>query len=301
VVFFENLRSESAVINDATIIAFIVIMGIAIPVSLGIISAERVVRSDKSAVILIDPPSWNTAVIKFFQRLRSDPYIVAMFPMFFVSNFYLTYLFNDINLGNFNIRTRALNVILFYVTGVPGAYLSGVVLDLSVLSRRSRARIAIFMLFVLFMAVWAGTYAWQRNKTREETSGVGFQLIDCADVAYIGPIFIFIGFGFVHFIFQVCIYWFLGALADSSSTAAPADFAGFFKSLQSVGAACAWRVGNEKLPLLVDLGVSWGLVIGSLVVTIPVIMGRIKDDVIVDQTMSNGDHGVEGVQLDSII
>ena len=71
--------------------------------------------------------------------------------------------------------------------------------------------------------------------------------------------------------------------------------------MQSVGAACAWRVGNEKLPFLVDLGVSWGLAIGSLVVAIPVIMGRIKDDVIADQTMSNGDQGVEGVRLDKII
>jgi len=301
VVFFENLGSESAVINDATIVAFIVIMGIAIPVSFGIISDERVVRSDKSIVILIDPPSWNTAVIKFFQRLRGDPYVVAMFPMFFFSNFYLTYLFNDINLANFNIRTRALNVILFYAAGVPGAYLSGVVLDLSVLSRRERARVAIFMLLAVFMAVWAGTYAWQRNQTRQETSSVGFKLIDYADVAYIGPIFIFIGFGLVHFMFQVCIYWFLGALADSSVTAAPADFAGFFKSLQSFGAACAWRAGNKNLPFLVDLGASWGLVIGSLVVAIPVIMGRIKNDVPVDQTRSNGDQCIEAVPLDSII
>lgn len=210
----ENLRSESIVINDATIIAFVVIMGIAVPLSFGIISPERVVRSDKSTVLLMALPSWNTAIIKFFRRLRSDPYIVAMFPMFFVSNFYLTYLFNDINLANFNIRTRALNVILFYAAGVPGAYLSGLVLDLRVLRRRFRARIAILMLLVLFMALWAGTYAWQRIKTRHETSSVGFQLIDCSDVAYTGPMFIFVGFGFVHFIFQVSTYWFLGALVS---------------------------------------------------------------------------------------
>lgn len=74
--------------------------------------------------------------------------------------------------------------------------------------------------------------------------------------------------------------------------------------MQSVGEACAWRLGNEKLPFLLDLGVSWGLVIGSLAVSIPVIIGRIKDDVIIDQTMSSGDQSVEGVEavrLDKII
>lgn len=173
-------------------------MAISIPMSCAIVSSERVVRANKSAVLLIDPPSWNSAIIKFFQRLRSDPYIVATFPMLFASNFYLTYLFNDINLANFNIRTRALNVILFYAAGVPGAYLSGIVLDISALSRRSRARIALSTLLVLFMAIWGGTYAWQRKVTRQETGSLDFQLMDCTSSAYVGPIFLFVGFGFVH-------------------------------------------------------------------------------------------------------
>jgi hypothetical protein len=255
-------------------------MAIAVPASFAIIKTENVVRSDKSTVAIVDPPtSWNSAIVKFFQRLRSDPYIIAIFPMLFVSNFYLPYQFNDVNLANFNIRTRALNVIIFYTAGIPGAYLAGLLLDLRFLSRRFRARVAIVTLLALFMAMWGGAYAWQRGVTREETNSPTYKLIDCTSKKYIGPIFLFFAFGFVHFVFQNCIYWFLAALADSSSTAAPADFAGFFKSLQAVGAACAWRVSNAELPFMVDLAVSWGLVVCSIVVAAPVLMAKIKNDV----------------------
>lgn len=130
------------------------------------------------------------------------------------------------------------------------------------------------------MAMWGGTYAWQRNITRQKATSPDFKHIDCTSSEYIGPIFLFIAFGFVHWVFQNCIYWFLGALADNSATAAPADFAGFFKSLQGVGSACAWRVSNEELPFLVDLATTWGLVMGSLLIAMPVLIGRIKNEVI---------------------
>jgi hypothetical protein len=218
--------------------------------------------------------------------------------MLFVSNFNLPYVFNDINLANFNIRTRALNVILFYAAGSPGAYLSGYLLDSNILSRRVRTRIAIITLCILFMAMWGGTYAWQRHITRQEASSPDFKRIDCTSSQYIGPIFLFIAFGFVHWLFQNTIYWFLGALADNSETAAPADFAGFFKSLQGVGSACAWRVSNEELPFLVDLAVTWGLVMGSLLIAAPVLMGRIKNEVINKKDESQ-DHGLD--PLDGVL
>lgn len=51
-------------------------------------------------------------------------------------------------------------------------------------------------------------------------------------------------------------------------------------------------MGNDRLPFLADLGISWGLVMVSLVVAVPVISSRIKDDLVADNT-SNGDQSEE--------
>lgn len=65
-----------------------------------------------------------------------------------------------------------------------------------------------------------------------------------------------------------------------------------------MGSACAWRVSNEELPFLVDLAVTWGLVMGSLLIAAPVLMGRIKNEVINKKDESQ-DHGLD--PLDGVL
>lgn len=249
IVFLQNLHSQSAIINTATYIAFIIIMFLAVPVSLLLVPSETVLRSDDTVVKIPGSRTWMGTLLNLARRLRSDPHIIAFFPIFFVSSYYLPHQFNDINLATFNIRTRALNVILFYAAGVPGAYAAGYVLDTKYLRRSVRIKLSLVILIALFVGIWGGAYAWQAPVTRHETENPRFHLIDCTDSTYIGPMFLFLAFGFVHFVFQNAIYWYMAVLADSSATTSAADFAGFIKSLQAVGAAVAWRLSNLQLPI----------------------------------------------------
>ncbi|KAK5628334.1 hypothetical protein RRF57_004049 [Xylaria bambusicola] len=274
-----SLGSISTNLSEATYITFIGIMALGIPLSLLILNIKHVVRSDGSQATLPGTvASWSGAFRNFFKRLVTDPHIIALFPMMFVSNFYLPYMFNDINLLRFNVRTRALNVVLFYTVGIPGAYFAGYVLDFKRLSQASRVKVGLAQLFVLFGAIFGGAYAWTDGTTRADTAAPNFHLIDCTERSFIAPIFLFLSFGFVHFVFQNSVYWFMTVLADRSSTAATSDFSGFFKSLQAVGAAISWRVSNEALAFNVDLAISAVLVLVAIVIAAPVMILRTRND-----------------------
>jgi hypothetical protein len=58
--------------------------------------------------------------------------------MFFVSSYYYAYIFNDMNLRVFNIRTRALNNALFWMMEIPGSLLTGLLLDQKSLARPAK-------------------------------------------------------------------------------------------------------------------------------------------------------------------
>ena len=252
-------------------------MAVAIPASMLVVRTDKVTRRDGSCVKIPGSTSWTSVVKSLLQRLRSDPHIIALFPMFFVSNFYFPYMFNDINLANFNIRTRALNIILFYTAGIAGATVAGHVLDAKFLRRTVRIKIGLAMLFLGFTSIWFGALAWQHPISRAETKAPGFRLIDCTERTYLGPLFLFLAFGFVHFIFQNCNYYFMTALADCSKTASMADFAGLFKSIQAVGVAVSWKLSNLELPFMTDLIIAWSLTIGCISIAAPTLIVKVQD------------------------
>jgi len=71
--------------------------------------ASAIVRRDGSKVILMKNPTWKTELLGLWETLKSDPYVILLFPMFFSSNWFYTYQFNSVNAAMFNTRTRALN------------------------------------------------------------------------------------------------------------------------------------------------------------------------------------------------
>lgn len=48
-------------------------------------------RSDGSPVPTPENPSWKTELMGLYIAIRSDPYILLLFPMFFTSNWFYTW------------------------------------------------------------------------------------------------------------------------------------------------------------------------------------------------------------------
>ena len=65
------------------------------------------------------------------------------------------------------------------------------------------------------MAIWGGGYAFQKTYTRssvlsDPTKGITPApgvIIDFKDSGYIGPMFLYIFYGFYDAAWQTCVYW----------------------------------------------------------------------------------------------
>ena len=116
-----------------------------------LVDARHILRADGSRVILMKHPTWQSEIYGLWEVLRSDNYILLLFPMFLSSNWFYTYHFADVNLARFNIRTRALNNTLYWTSQIIGAGIFGYALDSTFARRSVRAKTAAVTLFVITM------------------------------------------------------------------------------------------------------------------------------------------------------
>ena len=258
-----------------------------------LVDARHVIRADGSRVVLMKHPTWQSEILGLWEVLRSDSHIVLLFPMFFASNWFYTYQFNDVNLASFNIRTRSLNNTLYWSSQIFGALIFGYALDLSSVRRSMRAKIALVVLFTLTMTIWGGGYAFQRNYNRAETVAVNFVKMDWTTTGYIGPMFLYIFYGFFDAAWQTCVYWFIGSLSNNSRKLA--NIAGFYKGIQSAGAAITYRIDALEAPFMSEFASNWALLAGSLVIAAPIIF-RIKDTVPIEEDLKFSDENIEDVK-----
>ncbi|KAL8837166.1 MAG: hypothetical protein Q9170_002627 [Blastenia crenularia] len=289
----QNIHSNAGAVNDGTYIGFMVLTFLGAALAWTLVDARHVQRADGSHVVLMKHPTWQSEIIGLFETLRSDTWVVFLFPMFFASNWFYTYQFNDVNLAKFNVRTRALNSLLYWTSQIIGAYVFGYALDLSTIRRSTRAKAAWGALFVITMAIWGGGYAWQKQYTRAETSAEDYVKMDWTSSGYVGPMFLYMFYGFYDAAWQTCVYWFMGALTNNGRKLA--NFAGFYKGIQSAGAAIIYRIDALKAPFMNEFASCWSLLAGSLLIALPLIVMKIKDTVPLEEDIKFSDETIEEV------
>lgn len=165
-----------------------------------LVDARHVRRADGSHVVLMKHPTWKSEFLGLWQVLRSDPYIILLFPMFLASNWFYTYQPTVVNFAKFNVRTRSLNSTLYWSSQIIAALVFGYFLDLKSFRRTTKAKAALAVLFVLTMTIWGGGYAWQKQYTRADTDSkavaAGYVKLDWTSSGFVGPMFLYIFYGF---------------------------------------------------------------------------------------------------------
>ena len=92
--------------------------------------------------------------------------LLALAPMFFVSNFYYAY-WGALNAAAFDSPTRALNATLGGAGEILGSVFIGYcVLDLKWLRRQHRGYAALTVLSAIIIVVWSTGLAWQMTFQR---------------------------------------------------------------------------------------------------------------------------------------
>lgn len=206
----ENMHKEAGNVTDGTYIAFLVLMASGFVLAWGLIDSRKIRRADGSHVVVMKNPTWKTEILGLFEVLRTDSYIILLFPMFFASNWFYAYHFNGYNFAKFNVRTRALNNTLYYLCQIFGAYIFGYALDVKSVSRPLKAKILVGVLFTLTMVIWGGGYAVQKGYTRASTDPKkGFKGMDFEDSGYVGLMFLYMFYGFYDSVWQTSAYWYV--------------------------------------------------------------------------------------------
>ncbi|KAG4417036.1 hypothetical protein IFR04_009812 [Cadophora malorum] len=284
---------ENVSVGDGTYIAFIILMACGAFLALFLCNAKDVVRDDGTRIVLMKNPTWKTEFIGLWETIRFEPFVILLFPMFWSSNWFVTYQANGVNNAHFSTRTKALNNCLYYLAQIIGALVLGYLLDLSSIRRSVRAKACLAMLTVMTMAIWGGGYAWQRGYTRKTVADPSFIPTDWTTSGYVGPMFLYIFYGFYDSLWQASVYWYMGALSNSGRRSA--NYAGFYKGIQSAGAAVMWSLDSNKMPFMSELASNWGLLMGSLVCAAPVIFFKIKDTVTVEEDLVGTDETLADV------
>ncbi|KIN08476.1 hypothetical protein OIDMADRAFT_152847 [Oidiodendron maius Zn] len=280
-------------VGDGTYIAFIVLMLFGAILALMLCNASDVVRSDGSRVVLMKNPSWQSEFVGLWETVRFEPFVVLLFPMFWSSNWFYTYQQNGINGSHFSTRTKALNSLLYYLAQIIAAAILGYLLDVERVSRSLRAKIAWVSLLVFTMVIWGGGYAYEKTYTRATVADPSFIPTDWADHGYVGPMFLYFFYGFYDALWQATVYWFMGALSNSGRRSA--NYVGFYKGIQSAGAAVMWALDSKKISFLAEYASNWALLTFSLLVAAPVIFYKIKDHVDVEEDLAGTDETLADV------
>lgn len=291
----QNINNGSNTVTDGTYIAFIVLMFAGAILALFLCDADKIQREDGSRVIVMKNPSWQSEFRGLWDTLLAAPWIVLLFPMFFASNIFYTYQQNGLNGATYNPRTRALNSLLYWLAQIFGAVIFGFALDFSKVSRSTRARASFAVLFALTFVVWGGGYAWQKKQPLRSESKLIVNKLDwtAGGELYIGPMFLYIFYGFYDAAWQTSIYWYMGALSNSGRKAA--NMAGYYKGIQSAGAAIFWRLDSWEMEFMTEFAINWAILAGALLIAAPVIVMKIKDTTSLEEDLKDTNETVADV------
>lgn len=204
-----NVRANVTV-TDGTYIGFIVLMFMGAVLALFLCNASDVIREDGSRVILMKHPSWKSELVGLWETVKFEPFVVLLFPMFFVSNWFYTYQFNSVNGAYFDTRTKSLNSLLYWLSQIIAALIFGYCLDIPTVRRSVRAKIAWVVLFSITFAIWGGGYAFEKTYTRASVAAKsGFTPEDWTSDGYVGLMFLYMFYGFYDAAFQATVYWYV--------------------------------------------------------------------------------------------
>ncbi|KAK0245303.1 MFS general substrate transporter [Armillaria nabsnona] len=235
-----NWKSAANAVDNGTYIGFLVLTLIGVLIPMLMVTTPR-------------HPSWKTEII-------TNPMIILLLPMFFASSWFYT-------------RRFCLNNVCYWFSQIIGSVLIGL-LDRKSISRRIRAYTGWTVLFLMVFVVHIWGYFYQKQYTRESIAPET-EKMDIYDHGYADRVWFYIFCGILGAMWQTTAYWLMGAISNDLSKLA--FFAGFYKSIQSAGAAGIWRADAVKIPYMNMFISEWALLLGGLVFALPMVILHFKN------------------------
>ncbi|KAF8938504.1 major facilitator superfamily domain-containing protein [Dissophora ornata] len=250
--------TEAKSLGDTTYIVFIAIMAVGTLIALSLAPPSTVTHSNGDKIQIQKFPTWTGEIIAVM-KLFLDWRMVVLIPMFLSSNWFYSYQFSTVNGFYFSTRTQSLNNIFYWFSQIGGSWSFGRVLDYQGVNRRTRALWGLTIITLCFVATWIGGIFFQKNYTINDPKGDhDFK----EGASYVGPLFLYIFYGLNDAAWQTYCYWLMGAL--SNDVGVLSRYAGFYKCIQSCGAAISWRINAVGTDFMTELIICFALLVASI-------------------------------------
>ncbi|OMJ12539.1 UNC93-like protein 2 [Smittium culicis] len=244
------MNSGDKGLSDGGYIAFLIIEVIGACLCFALAPPSRVIRSDGSEVIVSKQENVIGEFVEIL-KLFANPSMLSLFFMSFSSNFFYSYQFGLYNAPHFTTQSRGFNNIFYWGFQMLGAYIYSLILD-SKRSRKSRAYMGTTVIFILFNLVWILTIFQHRSfaSVRDKTA----PLYDFKTTGrkYAAPVILYAFMGLADSAWQSLAYWLIGSFSNDSTVLS--RYVGFYKGVQSAGAAVSWAIdsgGVKPTPQLI--------------------------------------------------
>ncbi|KAG0224892.1 hypothetical protein BGW41_004921 [Actinomortierella wolfii] len=265
-----NFDNKPGPLGDTTYAVFIALMGAGTLTALSLADPRNVTHDNGDHIQIQAFPTWTGELVAVF-KLFLDWRMLVLTPMFLSSNWFYSYQFSTVNGAYFSIRTQALNSIFYWAAQIFGSWSFATVLDTQRFDRRKRALIGLGVVSLAFIATWTGGIFFQKTYTTKQTPGHDYEVLK-AD--YVGPLFLYMFYGLNDAAWQTYCYWLMGALSNDATILS--RYAGYYKCIQSAGAAISWRLNAIGIPFMTELIICYALLVASLPGALFLAM-RIKD------------------------
>lgn len=187
-----SFDSKMPGVSNGVYVAFMIIMLTAIGTSWLVLPPEVVVRGD-GTIVRLSAALTPKREFKEFILMFKDWRMIALFPMFFSSNYFYAYQ-GAITAFLFNGRTRALVALLTGLGSIIGSILIGLVTDNLPFNRRKRALWSCAFVTFLICLVWGAGLGFQTKFVRGDKSVQGVDLLwDWTTGVAAGPIVLLFG------------------------------------------------------------------------------------------------------------
>ncbi|GAW20339.1 hypothetical protein ANO14919_098430 [Xylariales sp. No.14919] len=278
-----NYHSTSGTVTDSTYVALLVIMVFGYFLGFFICSPSRIRLAQLHDAVETEKRGVKGTLVMAVQTMTKWR-VVCMIPLFYSANVFYSYQQNEVNGRTFNIRTRSLNGALYWIAQMLGGLIIGLILDMPWFSRSMRARIGWAVVIVTGMSIWGGGYAFQLWENKRVAAGLVQDIDYTQSSISAGPIILYTVYGGYDALWQGFAYWLIGT--ESNSSARAAILVGAYKTFQAAGGAMAWRINALHTSPLTQLGMNWGLCIGSLVIVLPMVW-TVSDHTAVESEAGN--------------
>ncbi|KAI1628089.1 major facilitator superfamily domain-containing protein [Exophiala viscosa] len=248
-------------VSTGVYLAFMIIMLTAIVTSWLLLPPHLVVRGDGTVPLLEDSISPRRELHEFVQLFK-DWRMLALFPMFFSSNYFYAYQ-GAITAFLFNGRTRALTALLTGLGSIVGSILIGFVTDRLPFGRRARALGGVVAVLLMNILIWCAGIGFQVKFTRADEVILGDKRPwDWSVHAAAGPIVLLMAYYIADAMYQGLAYYTMSAMSNDPFKLA--RMAGYYKGVQSAGSAVSFGMDAVKTAFLGEILISWLMLLISL-------------------------------------